>query len=267
MRFGSLSGRGYSLMAVCGSKFDPPILPSPPDVPFRENPDIVRAAIGAVRRARLVSYIERGILHPSALRNPGLHEDPRDEYCIHLILHRGNCMLGAIRCQFHRRKPAQDDPVPFFREVIHRNGLPPEICRSVESHLDAIHPGYVTHAEISAWVGNPDLKHSQIIGLSSLLSVWSLGKVFPGMPNVSVLRSSNAAAKTLEQFGGTRLTHEGNHLVVQDSFFKGPVEWMFTHSQNYQERIAPLIEDMAGMLTELGITRAAPGRTHGVSQP
>lgn len=253
MRFGSLSDRGYLLMAVCGSKFDPRILPSPPGVAIHVSPDLTRAAIHAVQRARTISYIERGILPPSAFRNPTAHLDDRDEYCIHLIIHRGNCVLGTIRCQLHRRNPTPSCPVPLFREVLRRNSLQSDYEQAVEDQLDMIHPGYVMHSEISAWLANPDLKQRSAIGLSTLLSVWALGSVFPGMPNVSVLRASNAAASTLEQFGGVRLKHNGADMIVEDPYFKGPVQWMATHSHRYQERIEPMISDLTQMLSEGGL--------------
>lgn len=253
MRFSSLSGRGYSLMAVCGSKFDPRILPTPPEVAFHVNPNLARAAIDAVQRARTISYIERGILPPSAFRNPTAHLDDRDEHCIHLIVHRGNCVLGTIRCQLHRRNPTPSCPLPLFREILRRNSLESDYEQAVEDQLDIIHPGYAVHSEISAWLANPDLRQRSVIGLSTLLSVWALGSVFPGMPNVSVLRASNAAASTLEQFGGVRLKHNGADMIVEDTYFKGFVQWMATHSHRYQDRIEPMIRDLSQMLSEGGL--------------
>jgi len=240
-------------MAVCGSKFDPSLLPSSPDIPFRPDPELARAAINAVRRARVISYIERGILPKKAFRSPDDYFDDRDEHCIHLILHRSNCLLGTIRCQFHRRVSSQTDPLPLYRETIIRNGLPSEIGDSIRNQLDGILPGYPVHAEISAWLANPDLRQRSVVGLSSLLCVWSLGNLFPAMPNVSVLRASNAAATTLEQFGGIRLMHENKELIIEDCFYKGPIQWMATHSRQYQERITPIVQDMAGLLQQGGL--------------
>lgn len=253
MRFSGPSGRGYALLAVCGSKFDFDILPSRPNLTILESTDLATSAIRAVQRARTISYIERGILPPSAFRNPAAHLDDRDEYCIHLIIHRSNCMLGAIRCQLHRRSPTPNCPLPLFREILRRNSLESEYEKSVEIQLDKIHPDYTIHSEISAWLANPDLRQRSAVGLSTLLSVWALGSVFPGMPNVSVLRASNAAAATLEQFGGIRLKHDEKDMIVEDSYFKGPVQWMATHSHRYQERIEPMISDLSRMLTDGGL--------------
>jgi sterol desaturase/sphingolipid hydroxylase (fatty acid hydroxylase superfamily) len=119
---------------------------------------------------------------------------------------------------------------------------------SIESQLDEILPGYSIHAEISSWLVNPDLKRKSTIGLSTLLAVWALGSVFPAMPNVSVLRASNMAASTLEQFGGKRLLHNGDDIIFHDTYYRGPVLWMAAHSRHHQERIAPLIADLASML-------------------
>lgn len=253
MRFTGLSERGYSLIAVAGSKFDPALLLSHPALEIRANPDLARSAIRSVQRARVISYIERGILSPKAFREPSTQMDERDEHCIHLVIHRGNCMLGAIRCQFHRRHQSTTCPIPLYREVFRRNSLHEDYEKSVETQLEELEPGFQVHAEISGWLVNPDLKQRSTIGLSTLLSVWALGSVFPGMPNVSVLRASNAAASTLEQFGGVRLKHNGADMIVQDSYFKGPVQWMATHSRRYQERIEPLVSDLIGMLRHGGV--------------
>ena len=253
MRFTGLSERGYSLIAVAGSKFDPALLPSHPELAIRKNPHLAASAIRFVQRARVISYIERGILPPCAFRDPSALMDERDEHCIHLVIHRGNCMLGAIRCQFHKRHQSTTCPVPLYREVFRRNALHEDYEKSVEEQLETLEPGFQVHAEISGWLVNPDLKQRSTIGLSTLLSVWALGSVFPGIPNVSVLRASNAAASTLEQFGGVRLKHDGSDMIVHDSYFKGPVQWMATHSRRYQERIEPLVADLAAMLRCGGI--------------
>lgn len=253
MRFTGLSERGYSLIAVAGSKFDPALLPAHPELDIRTSPHLSRSAIVSVQRARVISYIERGILPSKAFRDPSALTDERDEHCIHLVIHRGNCMLGAIRCQFHRRHQTPTCPLPLYREVFRRNSLSADHEKSVEAQLEELEPGYQVHAEISGWLVNPDLKQRSTIGLSTLLSVWALGSVFPGMPNVSVLRASNAAASTLEQFGGVRLKHQGSDMTVEDPYFKGPVQWMATHSRRYQERIEPLVADLAGMLRHNGL--------------
>lgn len=257
MRFSSLSKRGYSLMTLCGSKFDPHILPSRPDVPIHTNPDLVREGIQTIQRARAVSYVERGILPPSAVKNPATHFDDRDQHCIHLIINHANSMHGTIRCQFHRRKPTPRCPLPLFQEVLRRNAVASEYEQSVENHLEEIHPGYTIYSEISGWLTNPDLRQRSTAGLPTLLSVWALGSVFPEMPNVSALRASNSAASTLEQFGGVRLKHNGADMIVEDSYYKGPVQLMATHSRRYQERIEPMISDLSQMLMESGI------HTHG----
>lgn len=242
MRFSSLSGSGYSLMAVCGSKFDPNTLPSPPEIPFRHEPVLTRAAINAVQRARVVSYIERGILPASAFRNPSAHLDDRDEYCVHLILHRSNCLIGAIRCQFHRKLPRSGDPSPLFREMMERACVPNtdinHVQRLMEKGTDSCH----CYCETSGWLTNPDLKKNTRLGILMPAAVWGFGSLFKHFEGISTLRASNKAASVLASLGGDYVRHEERDMRFEDPFYRGPVQLMRMHSQTYNTAIAMTVE-------------------------
>lgn len=240
-------------MAVCGSKFDPDLLPSRPALPFYSVPDRARAAIQAVRRARLISYIERKILPITAFRNPAACVDERDDYCIHLILHRENCLHGAIRCQFHRMKPASVDPVPLFVEILSRNLLPPEARHSIMREIDKLATGSPSCLETSGWLVNPDLRKYAALALALPAAVWALGAPFPEFPGISTLRASNGAARTLIQLGGMPIRHQERDLIFHDAFYRGPVQLMALHSRRYHPEIAPLVRECLGMIQRHGI--------------
>ncbi|MES2468992.1 MAG: hypothetical protein V4675_16930 [Verrucomicrobiota bacterium] len=254
MRFGSLSARGYSLMAVCGSRFDPSILPSRPDLPVQADPAKARAAIRAVQRARVVSYIERGILPQNALRDPSQHEVPRDEHCIHLIIHRRNCLLGAIRLQFHRKSLRRDDPQPFYSEIFTRNTVPISATKSVNEHLEQFCETSRVYLETSGWLVNPDLTQRAIIAISLPSAVWAAACPLADFAGISTLRASNGAAKTLRQLGGTPVRHDDQDLVIEDSYYRGAVQLMVMHSRRYHPEIDSLVQECFTMLTHTGLT-------------
>lgn len=253
MRFGSLSERGYSLLVACGSKFDPGLMPSRSDLSFRSNPELARVAIQAVQRARMISHLERGILPPSAFRDPSACIDERDEHCIHLILRRGNCLHGAIRCQFHRMRPSDGDPVPLFVEILNPNLMPEAIKHTIFREIAQLGPRSHSCLETSGWLANPDLRKSAVLALALPAAVWALGAQFPEFPGISALRASNGAAKTLTQLGGMPIRHQGRDVVFQDSFYRGPVQLMAMHSRRYHPEIASLVQECLGMLLKHGV--------------
>lgn len=254
MRFGGLTERGFGMMAVAGSRFDPALLPGPSTLHFRYESTLANAAIEAIRRARLVSYVERGILPGAALREPAKHRDTRDEHCVHLILHRGNCLLGAIRCQFHRKSPTAADPQPLFREMMERSELPEtdilHIQQLMESGADASH----TYCETSSWLANPDLRIHTSLGMLLPAAVWGLGSGLPAVACISTLRASNKAAAVLAHLGGETIRHEGRELRFEDPYYRGPVQLMHMHSRQYHPDIALTVHACGESIRETGIT-------------
>ncbi len=253
MRFGSLSGRGYSLMAVCGSRFDPDFLPAQPPLSFHRAPELARAAIQAVRRSRLISHIERKILSCAAFRDPLAGYDKRDEESIHLILHRGNCLHGAIRCQFHRIRPREGDPSPLFVEILNRNQMPAAVRETIFREIEELGTHSPMCLETTGWLANPDLRKSAVLALALPAAVWALGAGFPEFPGISTLRASNGAARTLIQLGGKPISHQGRDLVFQDAFYRGSVQLMAMHSRRYHPEIAPLVTECVDMLLRSGL--------------
>lgn len=253
MRFGSLSERGYSLMAVCGSKFNAGLLPARSALPLCQAPDLARAALQAVRRARLISYMERKILSGTAFRDSIACYDERDDHCIHLILHRDNCLHGAIRCQFHRIKPESGDPSPLFVEILNRNLLPEEIKFTIFREIDKMGTNSPSCLETSGWLANPDLRKNAALALALPSAVWALGAGFPEFPGISTLRASNGAAKTLARLGAMPLRYQERDLAFQDSFYRGPVQLMAMHSRRYHPEIDPLVQECLAMLLRHGL--------------
>lgn len=256
MRFGGLTERGFGMMAVAGSSFDPALLPAPSAIHFRYEDTLAKAAIEAVRRTRLVSYVERGIIPGSALREPNKYRDARDEHCVHIILHRGNCLLGAIRCQFHRKSPGAADPIPLFREMMERSELSEaDILHSqqlMESGTDTSH----TFCETSGWLTNPDLRKSTSLGMLLPAAVWGLGSSLSEYHGISTLRASNKAAAVLTHLGGEIIRNEGRELCFDDPFYRGPVQLMRMHSRLYHPDIAHTVQTCGEKIRESGITIA-----------
>jgi len=253
MRFGSLSAKGYSLMAVAGSKFDPGTFPAAPDLPIRESPVLARAAIRAVQRARVISYVERGILPASALRNEAAHLDERDEHCIHLIVHRGNCLHGAIRCQFHRRNSAPTGSPWLYQEVFARNGLPESASLGVKRQLAELCQDTEVDLETSGWLVNPDLRHSAIIAISLPAALWALARPCSAFAGISTIRASNGALKMLKSLGGIPIHYQDEEILLHDPFYRGPVQFLAMHSQRHDSAILHLVDEIQAGLKDKGI--------------
>lgn len=243
-------------MAVAGSKIDPARLPSHSDIAFHRKPELASAAINAVGRARLVSYIERGIVHPQSLRKHGIHRDVRDDSCIHLILHRGNCLLGSIRCQFHSKTPATDSPAPLYREMMLRSGVPESEMLHVATLMEAEHDRSPFYMETSGWLSNPDLKS---VGTAMILpaAVWGLAASFEAFYGIATLRASNKAAAMLNQMGGEGILHNGREIKFDDPYYRGPVQLMRMHSHRYDPQISPAVLSCAETIAASGIITAS----------
>lgn len=253
MRFGSLSERGCSLIAVCGSKFDSRVLSAGSEIRFRNDPDEARAAIRAVQRARLVSYIERGILPTNAFYEPDAHADLRDEACIHLILHRGNCFLGAIRCQFHAKQRLANDPEPLFREIMTRSGIPESSIHFVERLMSSGNDLSATYTETSGWLTNPDIKRNSTLSIILPLAVWGLGRLVTECHCIATLRASNRAAATLAQLGGETIRDGESEMHFEDPFYRGPVQLMLMHSRRYHAQASESVDECERAFRENGI--------------
>ncbi len=243
-------------MAVAGSKFDPALLPALTDLTFHCNEPIARAAIEAVRRTRLVSYIERGILPPSALRAPDRSLDQRDDSCIHLILHRGNCLFGAIRCQFHRTIPGPKDPQPLFREMMERSRIGEADIRYVQNLMETGDTSH-TYCETSSWLANPDLRKNTSFGMFLPAAVWGFCSALGPFPGIATLRASNKAAAVLAHFGGQYVRHGEREMRFDDPFYRGPVQLMRMYSQTFHPDIALAVDACRASISRRGVLLSA----------
>lgn len=253
MRLGGLTEKGFGMMAVAGSSFDPALLPSPSVLHFRYGSTLAKAAIEAVRRARLVSYVERGIIPGSALREPAKHRDDRDEHCIHLILHRGNCLLGAIRCQFHRKVPRPGDPQTLFREMMERSDVAEADIQLVQSLMEIGTDPSHSYCETSGWLSNPDLRKNTSLGILLPAAVWGFGNTLTEFQGISTLRASNKAAVVLAHLDGESIRHGDREMRFEDPFYRGPVQLMRMHSRIYDPTIAMTVESCRQMISSGGI--------------
>jgi hypothetical protein len=253
MKFGGLSNQGIGLMAVAGSNIDPSQLPSHSNLAFHRNPELASAAIHAVGRARLVSYVERGILPPQNLRDHHVHCDVRDDHCIHLILYRGNYFLGSIRCQFHNKTPYAECPIPLFREMMLRSGVSEGELYHVTSLMEAGNDNSSFYMETSGWLSNPDVKRSPSIAMTLPAAVWGLATAFEEFYGISTLRASNRAAVMLNQMGGESIYHNGSEIKFNDPYYRGPVQLMRMHSHRYDPTIRPAVQGCAEMIAASGI--------------
>ncbi|MDB6135477.1 MAG: hypothetical protein JWM59_3720 [Verrucomicrobiales bacterium] len=252
MRFTGISDRGYSLTAVCGPEFDYHAAGILSEVPLRRDPVAAAAAIRAVQRARAVSYIERGILPKTALRNPSRLSGGRDESCVHLIIHRHNCLLGTIRNQFHWKHPSPADAVPLYQEIIQRNQIPDSACQAVLRQLEETHQESASLIETSGWLANSDFPRSPVVSMAVISASWALGAMVPPMPGISALRTSNGAARTLQRLGSIPVRHEGADLIIEDSFYRGSVRLMVNHSRRYSMEIDSFVKECSLFLKRDG---------------
>lgn len=240
-------------MAACGSKFNHGLLPSESRLFFRRDPDIARAVIKAVQRARLISYLERSILPKSAFRNPDDHSDPRDEHCIHLILHRRNSLSGAIRCQFHRKLRSPEDPEPLFSEIMSRASIGDGLIREVEATMSSAADASSTYMEVSGWLMNPDFPRNMMTGILLPAAVWGLGLAFKEFHGIATLRASNSAASTLLRLGGDLIRIGSRDMRFDDSFYRGTVQLMRMRSFHYTREIETIVKYSSTKLSESGI--------------
>ncbi len=240
-------------MAVAGSNFDPALLPASIDLSFRYNETLAKSAIDAVRRARLISYVERGIIPPSAFREPDKYHDARDEGCIHLVLHRGNCLLGAIRCQFHRKVLRPRDPQPLFREMMERSGVAEADIQLVQSLMEGGTDPSHSYCETSSWLSNPDLRKNTSLGMLLPAAVWGFGNTLTEFQGISTLRASNKAAAVLAHLGGESIRHGEREMRFEDPFYRGPVQLMRMHSRIYDPTIAMTVESCRQMISSGGV--------------
>jgi len=253
MRFSGLTERGFGMMAVAGSKFDPALLPPPIDLSFRYDQPLAEAAINAVRRARLISYVERGIVPPSAFREPDKYRDERDESCIHLVLHRGNCLLGAIRCQFHLKSSGSNGSQPLFREMMERSGVAEEDIQYVQNLMESRCDPSHSYCETSGWLTNPDLRKNTSLGMLLPAAVWGLGNNLSQFQGISTLRASNKAAAVLAQLGGESIRHGDREMRFEDPFYRGPVQLMRMNSWTYDPTIAMTVESCRQIISSEGV--------------
>ena len=105
MRFDSIADslfrRGFAIKVVCGKNYPHSRIPTGLEMRKSVQPRAAQAAIEATRRGRLISYIERGLVPSCQFRNQELIASETDDAAVHLILHRGNSLYGAIRGVFH----------------------------------------------------------------------------------------------------------------------------------------------------------------------
>lgn len=248
MRVGSLGDRGYELLAVCGPGFNPGTLPEGGGaLSFREDPVMVKAALAAARRARVISYVERGILPSSAIRDPESFRDPRDERSIHLLIRRGNCLHGLMRCQFHRHGE-EADSLPLFADVLDRNGFPDEKRAAVCRDLQAADPGVESYLETSGWLKNPDFRGGPLLAIALPAATWALGSFFHGFAGIATLRASNGAARMMEKLGAVPVMNGNGPLIFHDAWYRGEVQLMRLHSRTYSPLLRTLVEECAEML-------------------
>ena len=125
-------------------------------------------------------------------------------------------------------------------------------------HLDQFYGNSKVYAETSGWLVNPDRSQKAIIAISLPSAVWAMGFVVSQISAISTLRASNGAAKTLRQLGGTPVRHAGNDLIIEDSFYRGPVQLMVMHSRRYHPEIDSLVHECFTMLSHSGLTSFGP---------
>lgn len=255
MRFNSLVRRGFSLLAVCGHSFDTANLPAPLKV-NRSQPAFGQFAISAVGRARAVSYVERGILPPTALQH-SIYGDHLDAASLHLIIHRGNCLYGAIRCSFFRSSgnPATRS---HFEEVLARHPTLERGRSLVIEHLTQLTPRSDFYLDVSGWLVNPDLAHDPAVAFALPSAVWAFSSLFPvEFSGVATLRMTNAAARTMERMGAEPILSDRQPVQLDDPFYGGRVQLMALHSRRYNSKLADAVQSLQISLLESGVICSA----------
>jgi hypothetical protein len=255
MRFNSLVRRGFSLSAVCGHSFDTANLPALLKVNTSQAA-FGRFAIGAVSKARTVSYVERGILPPTALRQHNTYGDRLDAASLHLIIHRGNCLYGAIRCSFFRSL-ADSATRTHFEDVLSRHPTLKQGRLVVIDHLTKLAPGSDFYLDVSGWLVNPDLAHDSAVAFALPAAVWAFSSLFPGeFSAVAALRMTNAAARTIERMGAEPILSDMQPIQLDDPFYRGQVQLMALHSRRYNPKLADAVQALRASLLESGIIRS-----------
>lgn len=255
MRFNSLVRRGFSLLAVCGHSFDTANLPASLKV-NRSQSTFGQFAISAVGRARTVSYVERGILPSTALQH-SVYDDHLDAASLHLIIHRGNCLYGAIRCSFFRSS-GDSATKSHFEEVLARHPTLEQGRSLVIEQLAQLAPSSNFYLDVSGWLVNPDLAHDPAVAFALPSAVWAFSSLFPvEVSGVATLRMTNAAARTIERMGAEPILKDRQPIQLDDPFYRGRVQLMALHSHRYNSKLTDTVQALRISLLESGVICSA----------
>lgn len=241
MRFDSLASsafaRGFGIMAVCGEKFHRSHVPSALRASCRVDPLIGASAMNAARRGRAVSYVARGIAPARSIKERTNAFCPIDANSLHLVLHRGNCLHGAIRISFNDLDQASATPL-LCRELLEQTKGAP----SIDAVLDAVQvrePMGAMFAETSGWFVNPDMRQERSLGLLLPAAIWAYTSLFDSpFSGVAALRDTNGASSVLRRLGG-ELIPNGR---IESPSFKGGVQLMTLHSHQFSAVIEPCVD-------------------------
>jgi len=255
MRFDSIADslfrRGFAIKVVCGKDYSHSRMPARLAMRKSVQPRAAEAAIEATRRGRLISYIERGLIPSHQFRNQELIASETDDAAIHLILHRGNSLYGAIRGVFH---PFDNlDPQRLFCSSILRScatrGAEETLMRAVRDREQTSSHFF----EVSGWFANPDMKVEGSAGLILPAAVWAFTSLFDRrFPAFSSSRASNSAARILIRMGGGTIPG----LKFHDSDYRGEVQLMTLHSHDHSQFIDGLVGSLRKHLVANGIVMA-----------
>ena len=248
----SLFERGFAIKVVCGKNYSHSRIPARLARRKSVQPCAAAAAIDATKRGRLISYIERGLVPSCQFRNHDLLADQTDDAAVHLILHRGNALYGAIRGVFHPFH--QLDRERLFCMNILRSCASPG---AGETLMRAVRERELTSShffEVSGWFANPDMRVEGSAGLILPAAVCSFTSLFDRpFSGFSSSRASNGAARILIRMGGGTIPG----LKFHDPDYRGEVQLMTLHSHDYRQFIDGLVEALRNHLVANGIVMAA----------
>lgn len=233
-----LQARGFGVTIIGGDLLDVDRLPPGFRLRIRSNPRFADAAIHAVRAARNISYIERGILPPRLIRERDRPLDPRDRHAVHFILHRCNCLYGGLRMTYHDY--SEDESFPLLcEEILHRQKERVASKSTVIEGVRKREPSADFFVEISGWFVNPDMRQERSLGIILPAAVWAFcslsDRPFSG---IASLRASNSAASVMQRIGGKMI----DGCCFEDDFYHGGVSLMTLHSHEFSPMVAPIVE-------------------------
>ncbi len=234
---------GYSITTVAGPWLDLSAMPSIPAIPFHQGPAIAKAGLNAVSRLRETSYRGRRL---AAWERLAGHGRERDKHCLHLILHLGNCVHGAIRIQFFDREDPLPPVPPLYREILNRQPDGHFARGKIEAAILSMDSS--KHFEISSWIVNPSVRACRQAAVILASAPFALGLLMAPFGGIFSARASNGASKVLEHFGCRPILHNGQPLSVIDPLYQGAVVFMTAHSKHHHPKLRPLVEGIAGHL-------------------